>query len=278
MDEKRWNEMSEPVQIYLTEIRKLPPLTEQERQELISKIIAGDEEARDRLLWDYLEMVVPIAREYEGHGMHLLDLIQAGNNGLMYVGKSFDWFLWDEFPEYAEAFIRREIVKELSNICVDRRIPTERLEVINRMMKTRRRLEQELGREPAPREIMEAMDMPQEQIDIVLNLVNEETEAEEESGEQEEKSPARILYEMCRRRESTQTIREHLAGQGLELTERECTLLELRFGLDGNDPKTMEEAAEILGITRERVRQIESRILRRLGHGKRRKKIRDFYN
>ena len=268
MENKRKMESVDPVELYLEEIRKVPPLSEEEKLALPRQAKAGSSEARNRMAEAHLEMVVEIAREYEGRGLALLDLIQEGNNGLIRAARDFDFESDKEFASFAEDLIRRYIRHALDTACIERRIPVEKIEQINRIMRAYRELEQQLGRDPAPEELARALGLSEAEVHPLFEGPREEDADVVELEAEEAEDPGSF--------DITEEIRK-LLEESERLSPREKDVISFRFGLDGNGVHTLEETGNTFGITRERVRQIENKLIRHRHSLRRAKKIRDFY-
>ena len=264
MEDKRNMESVEPVELYLAEIRKIPPLSEEEKLALPLRAKAGTTEALNRLAEAHLAMVVEIAREYEGRGLHILDLIQEGNNGLIRAVKEFDWASDGEFAPFAHIRIRRSIRSAFDSACIDYRIPLERIEQVNRVVRAREELRQQLGREPAPEEVARSLGISEEKI---RHFCEESPEEEDDLILEPEAEESATPEDMLREALETDS----------RLTCREKAVLSYRFGLDGLGTHTPEETGRFFGITRERVWLIENKFFRHRHSPGQEKKIRDFY-
>lgn len=257
------------VQLYLDEIRKIPILDQEEKQAQIRRLAEGDKEAVNYLAAEYLEMVVTIAWEYNGRGLHILDLIQEGNYGLAKAVETFDWGSdRAEFPAFAEKWIRRAIDQAFECACIDRQIPVEQIEKINNIMQARKKLQEELNREPTAQEVAREMGIPQEEIEKMVHFSEEDPEEVieldlEEPEDSEPVSPEEMIRWVLKNDE--------------RITDREKEVICHRLGLDGNGPHSPEETAEAFGVTRERIRMIENKVMRRIHVRNRSKNLRDFY-
>ena len=262
--------MDRAVEMYLEELRKdMQPLTEEEKNTLHQRLREGDPKAKRQILELHVEMVVPIAQEYEGKGLWILDLIQEGNCGLVKAAETFDW---DndvaEFTAFAEKKIRRAIDLAFKSACIDRRIPVEQIEKINNIMQARKKLQEELHREPTAQEIAREMGIPQEELEKDVRVPEEDLDDVIELNLEEPEDTEPVSREDMLRRviENDERIRG-----------REKEVLCYRVGLNGNVPHTMEETAEAFGITRDRVLMIEKKVIRRIHVRRHVKELKDFY-
>jgi RNA polymerase primary sigma factor len=272
--------IDDPVRMYLKEIGRIPLLTADEEVELARRVEQGDEEARRRLVEANLRLVVSIAKRYVGRGMLFLDLIQEGNLGLLKAVEKFDWRKGFKFSTYATWWIRQAITRAIADQARTIRIPVHMVETINRLVRVQQQLLQQFGREPTPAEIGRAMGLEEDRVREILQIAQEPVSLETPVGEEEDshlsefiedtQSPAPV--EAVARRMLREQIEEVLGT----LTPREEEVLRLRFGLDDGRPRTLEEVGRLFGVTRERVRQIEAKALRKLRHPTRSKRLKDF--
>lgn len=272
--------VDDPVRMYLKEIGKVPLLTMEEEVELAKRIDEGDEEAKDRLVEANLRLVVSIAKRYAGRGMQFLDLIQEGNLGLIKAAEKFDYRKGYKFSTYATWWIRQSITRSIADQARTIRIPVHMVETINRLIRTSRQLLQELGREPLPEEIAERLKMPVEKVREIMKMAQEPVSLETPIGEEEDSHLGDFLKD-----DKTATpvdaasymlLREQLGEVMNSLTEREKQVLILRFGLADGKARTLEEVGKVFNVTRERIRQIEAKALRKLRHPSRSKKLKDY--
>ena len=267
----------DPVRMYLKEIGKVPLLTAEEEQDLAKRMTEGDEEARKKLTEANLRLVVSIAKRYVGRGMLFLDLIQEGNLGLIRAVEKFDYTKGYKFSTYATWWIRQAITRAIADQARTIRIPVHMVETINKVIRVSRQLLQELGHDPSAEEIAQAMDLPPEKVREILKVALETPIGEEEDShlgdfipDEEASAPSEVA--------SLSLLREQLFDVMDTLTPREKKVLELRFGLTDGRTRTLEEVGREFGVTRERIRQIEAKALRKLRHPSRSKKLRDFLN
>ena len=273
--------LADPVRMYLMEIGRIPLLTREEEIRLAQQVEAGDKVAKQKLIDANLRLVVSIAKKYIGRGMTFLDLIQEGNKGLIRAVEKFDWTKGFKFSTYATWWIRQAITRSIADQARTIRIPVHMVETINKLMRTARRLMQELGREPTPEEIGEAMEMEPEKVKEIFKISQNTTSLEAPVGDGEDDSTLGDFiaddsqvspYEAT----SHQMLRENVEEVLEALSDREAKVLKMRFGLSGNRMMTLEEVGKQFGVTRERIRQIEAKALRKLKHPSRRKKLQDF--
>ena len=274
--------VDDPVRMYLREIGKIPLLSYDKELELAKRILEGDEEAKQELAEANLRLVVSIAKKYVGRGMLFLDLIQEGNMGLIKAVEKFDYTKGFKFSTYATWWIRQAITRAIADQARTIRIPVHMVETINRLIRTSRHLLQQLGREPTPEEIAKEMDMSVEKVMEIQKIAQDPVSLETPIGEeddshlgdfiQDEDSPA------PQDAASYTLLREQLEEVMKTLTPRDAKVLRLRFGLDDGKARTLEEVGKEFDVTRERIRQIEAKALRKLRHPSRSKKLRDYMN
>lgn len=270
----------DPVKMYLKEIGKVSLLNAAEEVELAKRIEQGDMRAKSKLVEANLRLVVSIAKRYVGRGMLFLDLIQEGNLGLIRAVEKFDYRRGYKFSTYATWWIRQAITRAIADQARTIRIPVHMVETINKLSRTQRQLLQDLGREPLPEELAEAMDIPVEKVQEVLKVSQEPVSLETPIGEEEDSHIGDFIED----REATvpleaasfALLQEHLRGVLGTLNERERRVIEYRFGLLDGHPRTLEEVGREFGVTRERIRQIESKTLAKLKHPLRSQKLRDY--
>ncbi len=274
--------IDDPVRMYLREIGRIPLLSYDEELELAKKVLEGDEEAKQKLAESNLRLVVSIAKKYVGRGMLFLDLIQEGNMGLIKAVEKFDYTKGYKFSTYATWWIRQAITRAIADQARTIRIPVHMVETINRLIRTSRHLLQQLGREPTPEEIAEEMEIPVEKVTEIQKIAQDPVSLETPIGEeddshlgdfiQDDESPApqdAAAYTL---------LREQLEEVMKTLTPREAKVLKLRFGLEDGKTRTLEEVGKEFNVTRERIRQIEAKALRKLRHPSRSKKLKDYMN
>ena len=274
--------VDDPVRMYLREIGKIPLLSYDKELELAKRILDGDEEAKQELAEANLRLVVSIAKKYVGRGMLFLDLIQEGNMGLIKAVEKFDYTKGFKFSTYATWWIRQAITRAIADQARTIRIPVHMVETINRLIRTSRHLLQQFGREPTIEEIAQEMDMSVEKVMEIQKIAQDPVSLETPIGEeddshlgdfiQDEDSPA------PQDAASYTLLREQLNEVMKTLTPREAKVLRLRFGLDDGKARTLEEVGKEFDVTRERIRQIEAKALRKLRHPSRSKKLRDYMN
>ena len=272
--------VDDPVRMYLREIGRIPLLTYDEELDLAKRVLQGDEDAKQKLAESNLRLVVSIAKKYVGRGMLFLDLIQEGNMGLIKAVEKFDYTKGFKFSTYATWWIRQAITRAIADQARTIRIPVHMVETINKLIRTSRHLLQQLGREPTPEEIAEEMEIPVEKVIEIQKIAQDPVSLETPIGEeddshlgdfiQDDDSPApqdSAAYTM---------LREQLEEVMNTLTPREAKVLKLRFGLEDGKSRTLEEVGREFQVTRERIRQIEAKALRKLRHPSRSKKLRDY--
>jgi len=272
--------VDDPVRMYLKEIGKIPLLTAEEEIELAKRMEKGDEEAKKRLAEANLRLVVSIAKRYVGRGMLFLDLIQEGNLGLMKAVEKFDYEKGFKFSTYATWWIRQAITRAIADQARTIRIPVHMVETINKLVRVQRQLVQELGRDPSPEEIAKEMNMEVEKVREIMKIAQEPVSLETPIGEEEDSHLGDFIEDdtvLAPQDAATFTmLREQLIGVLDSLTPREQKVLRLRFGLDDGRARTLEEVGKEFDVTRERIRQIEAKALRKLRHPSRSKKLKDF--
>jgi len=272
--------VDDPVRMYLKEIGKIPLLTAEEEIELAKRMEKGDEEAKKRLAEANLRLVVSIAKRYVGRGMLFLDLIQEGNLGLMKAVEKFDYEKGFKFSTYATWWIRQAITRAIADQARTIRIPVHMVETINKLVRVQRQLVQELGRDPSPEEIAKEMNMEVEKVREIMKIAQEPVSLETPIGEEEDSHLGDFIEDdtvLAPQDAATFTmLREQLIGVLDSLTPREQKVLRLRFGLDDGRARTLEEVGKEFDVTRERIRQIEEKALRKLRHPSRSKKLKDF--
>ena len=274
--------VDDPVKMYLREIGKIPLLTYEQELELARKVLEGDEEAKQKLVESNLRLVVSIAKKYVGRGMLFLDLIQEGNMGLIKAVEKFDYTKGYKFSTYATWWIRQAITRAIADQARTIRIPVHMVETINKLIRTSRDLLQRLGREPTPEEISKEIEMPVDKVLEIQKIAQDPVSLETPIGEeddshlgdfiQDDDSPApqdSVAYTL---------LKEQLEEVMNTLTPREAKVLKLRFGLEDGKARTLEEVGKEFQVTRERIRQIEAKALRKLRHPSRSKKLKDYMN
>lgn len=270
----------DPVRMYLKEIGRIPLLSSEEEIELAKRMEEGDEEAKKKLSEANLRLTVSIAKRYSGRGMQFLDLIQEGNLGLIKAVEKFDYRKGYKFSTYATWWIRQSITRAIADQARTIRIPVHMVETMNRVNRTSRRLLQEYGREPTPEEIAEAMNLPVERVLEISKISQEHVSLETPIGEEEDSHLGDFIQDEhipVPADEAAHTLlREQLEKVMDTLSEREQKVLALRFGLEDGKPHTLEEVGREFQVTRERIRQIEAKALRKLRHPTRSRKLRDF--
>lgn len=272
--------LADPIRMYLKEIGKIPLLSTEEEIELAKRMEKGDEEARKKLAEANLRLVVSIAKRYVGRGMQFLDLIQEGNLGLIKAVEKFDYRKGYKFSTYATWWIRQAITRAIADQARTIRIPVHMVETINRLIRTSRQMVQELGREPTPEELAKKLDMPVERVREIKKISQDPVSLETPIGEEEDSHLGDFIQDdnvMVPADQATFTLLHEQLMESLEtLTEREQQVLRLRFGLDDGRPRTLEEVGRVFHVTRERIRQIEAKALRKLRHPSRSKKLKDY--
>ena len=272
--------IDDPVKLYLKEIGKIELLTPEEEIELAKRVEKGDQEAKDKLMKANLRLVVSIAKRYVGRGLLFLDLIQEGNLGLLRAVEKFDYRKGYKFSTYATWWIRQAITRAIADQARTIRIPVHMVETINKLMRVSKELVQELGREPTPKEIAERMKLPEQKVKDILKIAQEPISLETPIGKEEDSHLGDFLPDEDSpappKVASNILLREHLEELLSSLSERERDVLKLRFGLEDGHPHTLEEVGKKFNVTRERIRQIEAKALRKLKHPSRSKILKDF--
>lgn len=272
--------VNDPVRMYLKEIGVVPLLTNEEEQELAILVEQGDLEAKQRLAEANLRLVVSIAKRYVGRGMQFLDLIQEGNMGLMKAVDKFDYTKGFKFSTYATWWIRQAITRAIADQARTIRIPVHMVETINKLVREQRNLLQELGQDPTPEQIAERMDMTPDKVREILKIAQEPVSLETPIGEEDDSHLGDFIEDEVIENPVDYTTRVVLREQLDEvldtLTDREENVLRLRFGLDDGKMRTLEDVGKVFNVTRERIRQIEAKALRKLRHPSRSKPLRDF--
>ncbi len=272
--------IDDPVRMYLKEIGRVPLLSAEEEVELAKRIELGEEEAKRRLAEANLRLVVSIAKRYVGRGMLFLDLIQEGNLGLIKAVEKFDYRKGYKFSTYATWWIRQAITRAIADQARTIRIPVHMVETINKLIRIQRQLLQELGRDPSPEEIAEEMDLSVERVREIMKVAQEPVSLETPIGEEEDSHLGDFIEDeeapAPAEAASFLLLKEQLEQVLDTLTPREERVLRLRFGLDDGRARTLEEVGQVFGVTRERIRQIEAKALRKLRHPSRSKKLKDY--
>ena len=273
--------LDDPVRMYLKEIGQVKLLSADEEVELAKRVASGDKAAKDKLTEANLRLVVSIAKKYSGRGLHILDLIQEGNTGLIRAVDKFDWTKGNKFSTYATWWIRQAITRAIADQARTIRVPVHMVEVINKATRCNRKLVQELGREPTVEEIAKELGLPVEKI-IEANRTAADTLSLDTPVGDEEDTSIGSFVEDERTPGPADATSNALLSEALKeildtLTEREADVLRMRFGMYDGRTHTLEEVGQIFGVTRERIRQIENKAIRKLRHPSRAKKIKDFY-
>lgn len=274
--------IDDPVRMYLREIGRIPLLTYEEELELSQRIIKGDEEAKQKLAESNLRLVVSIAKKYLGRGMLFLDLIQEGNMGLIKAVEKFDYEKGFKFSTYATWWIRQAITRAIADQARTIRIPVHMVETINKLIRTSRHLLQRLGREPTPEELSEELEMPIEKVMEIQKIAQDPVSLETPIGEEDDSHLGDFIPDddspAPQDSAAYTLLKEQLEEVMGTLTPREAKVLKLRFGLEDGKARTLEEVGRVFEVTRERIRQIEAKALRKLRHPSRSKKLRDYMN
>lgn len=271
--------VSDPVRMYLREIGRIRLLTADEEVDLAQKIEKGNLNAKKKLTESNLRLVVSIAKRYVGRGLTLLDLIQEGNQGLIRAVEKYDWRRGYKFSTYATWWIRQAITRAIADQARTIRVPVHMVETINKMMRTSRKLMQDLGRDPSPEEIGKVMELPASKIRDVLKISQSITSLEAPIGNEEDSLLGDFIADSAPSPYDTaskQLLKENIKEVLNTLSPREASVLVYRFGLEGGRSMTLEEVGKKFGVTRERIRQIEAKALRKLKHPSRRKKLQDY--
>jgi RNA polymerase primary sigma factor len=272
--------VTDPVRMYLKEIGRIPLLTFSDEIELAKRAEKGDKRAKAKLTESNLRLVVSIAKKYIGRGMTLLDLIQEGNQGLIRAVEKYDWRKGYKFSTYATWWIRQAITRAIADQARTIRIPVHMVETINRFIRTSRRLMQDLGREPKPQEIARAMEIDVDKVREIMKVSQEPTSLQTTIGDDEDSLLGDFIQDTTQPTPYDATSRALLKDQVDEvlssLSDREKKVLILRFGLEDGRPRTLEEVGKEFAVTRERIRQIEAKALRKLRHPSRSKKLKDY--
>lgn len=270
----------DPVKLYLHEIGKIKLLSEQEERELAKRKSEGDEEAKKRLIEANLRLVVSIAKRYANRGMSFLDLVQEGNLGLMKGVEKFDYNMGYKLSTYATWWIRQSVTRALADQSRTIRVPVHMVETINKLTKTTRRLTAELGHDPTIKELAEEMKMSEEKITSIMQIAREPASLETPIGEEDDSNLGDFVADKDGVTPESYVesvmLREQINQVLGDLKDRERQVIILRFGLDDNDPKTLEEVGQVFNVTRERIRQIEAKAIRKLRLPVRQKRIKDF--
>lgn len=271
---------TDPVRMYLKEIGRIPLLTAEEEVELAQRIERGEEAAHKKLTESNLRLVVSIAKKYVGRGMSFLDLIQEGNIGLSRAVEKYDWRKGFKFSTYATWWIRQAITRAIADQARTIRVPVHMVETINKLIRNSRQLMQELGREPSMEEIGKTMGISPQRVREILKIAQDTTSLEAPVGDEEDSMLGDFIadkrqpspYDLA----SKELLKDNIEEVLKTLSEREAKVLVMRFGLEGDSAKTLEEVGKEFGVTRERIRQIEAKALRKLRHPTRRLKLRDY--
>ncbi len=271
--------LTDPVRMYLKEIGRIPLLKAEEEVDLAQRIEKNEKKAREKLIQSNLRLVVSIAKRYLGRGMGFLDLIQEGNQGLMRAVEKYDWRRGYKFSTYATWWIRQAITRAIADQATTIRIPVHMVETINKLSQTSRRMTQDLGRDPTDEELAKRLEITPQRVREIFKIAQDTTSLEKPVGDEEDSllgdfiaDTAPSPYDTASKQFLKDNIREVLET----LSPREAKVLVYRFGLEGGRPMTLEEVGQKFGVTRERIRQIEAKALRKLKHPSRRKKLQDY--
>jgi len=272
--------LTDPVRMYLKEIGRVPLLTAEQEVELAKRIEGGSMQARKKLIQSNLRLVVSIAKRYVGRGLNFLDLIQEGNQGLMRAVEKYDWRRGYKFSTYATWWIRQAITRAIADQARTIRIPVHMVETINRLYRASRKLMQELDREPTAEEIAAEIGIDADRVREILKISQATTSLEKPVGDEGDSLLGDFIQDNSRPTPydtaSKQLLKENIKEVLHTLSDREAKVLKMRFGLDGHKPMTLEDVGKEFGVTRERVRQIEAKALRKLKHPSRRRKLQDY--
>ena len=272
--------VDDPVRMYLREIGRIPLLTFEQELDLAKRILDGDEEAKQKLAESNLRLVVSIAKKYVGRGMLFLDLIQEGNMGLMKAVEKFDYTKGFKFSTYATWWIKQAITRAIADQARTIRIPVHMVETINKLIRTSRHLLQQLGREPTPEEIAEEMELPVEKVMEIQKIAQDPVSLETPIGEEDDSHLGDFIPDddspAPQDSAAYTLLKEQLEEVMQTLTPREAKVLKLRFGLEDGKARTLEEVGREFSVTRERIRQIEAKALRKLRHPSRSKRLKDY--
>ena len=272
--------VSDPVRMYLKEIGRIPLLTFAQEIDLAKKVEKGDKAAKQQLITSNLRLVVSIAKKYVGRGLTLLDLIQEGNQGLIRAVEKYDWRRGYKFSTYATWWIRQSITRAIADQARTIRIPVHMVENINRFLRASRKLMQELGREPTPEEVAKVLEIDPEKALEIIKISQEPASLESPVGDEEDSRLGDFIHDTQTPTlfdaASRELLKEQVDQVLQSLSDRERRVLEERFGLKDGRPKTLEEVGKMFAVTRERIRQIEAKALRKLRHPSRGNKLRDY--
>lgn len=272
--------VSDPVRMYLKEIGRIPLLTFDQEIELAKRVEKGEDAAKQKLITSNLRLVVSIAKKYVGRGLTLLDLIQEGNQGLIRAVEKYDWRRGYKFSTYATWWIRQSITRAIADQARTIRIPVHMVENINRFLRASRKLMQDLGREPTPEEVAKVLDIDEEKALEIIKISQEPASLESPVGDEEDSRLGDFIHDTQTPTlfdaASRELLKEQVDQVLQSLSDRERRVLEERFGLKDGRPKTLEEVGKMFAVTRERIRQIEAKALRKLRHPSRGNKLRDY--